>query len=202
MSKKEVQKDEVTAEALQKILHEQESKILTLVQETERVKRNSRIMLASFIIVVLIVAGVVSAAVFWKPTPTLTWHEVSRFSGAFKEFETNDTDVFRVSSDRWRIYWYVNSDFNSSANAPPEDVEFRLFLEDRSMPPLYTLREGHNFFEELAWLKLTDFSGSKGQGVDWFYERNAIEYITGPGEFRFHLLGASLKWEIVVEAYY
>jgi hypothetical protein len=137
---------------------------------------------------VFIVIGVISATVFWKPT--LTWHEVATFSGTFQEFESNNTDSFYISSDRWRIRWAATSNYNISADAPPENVEFRLFL------PI----ESH--YVEVAWLKLADFGGSKAQGVEWFYERDGIKYITGSGEFHLRVLGASLKWEIVVEAYY
>ena len=200
MSKKQVEnKKEVTVETLQKILDEQDSKILTLSRETERVKRNSRIMLISCIIMVFIVVGVISATVFWKPTST--WHEVARFSGTFQEFDSENTDRFYISSDRWRIYWIVKSDYNSSADAPPEDVEFRLFIYSKSNPdPSETHWDG--FYVTVAWLKLADFGGSIGQGYEWFYRKDGTEYIIGSGEFYLRLLGASLEWEIIVEAYY
>jgi len=61
MSEKQVENKEVTVETLQKVIDEQNSRILTLSRETERVKRNSRIMLISCVIMVFIVGGFVSA---------------------------------------------------------------------------------------------------------------------------------------------
>lgn len=201
MSKKQIDDEkEITVEALKKILDEQDSKILDLSRETERVKRNSRIMLISCVIMVFIVVGVISATVFWKPEKP-SWQEVARFSGTFQEFESQDTDSFYISSERWRICWAVISDYNMSTDAPPEDVEFRLLLRDESYPQLNT-QPGRYYYATVTWLKLADFSGSIGQGYEWFYERNGIKHITGSGEFYLLLLGASLEWEIIVEAYY
>jgi len=142
MSEKQVENKEVTVETLQKVIDEQNSRILTLSRETERVKRNSRIMLISCVIMVFIVGGFVSATIFWKPRKP-TWQEVARFSGTFQEFESKDTDSFYISSDRWRICWGVVSDYNMSTDAPPEDVEFRLFLRDESYPQLNTQLGGY-----------------------------------------------------------
>jgi hypothetical protein len=200
MSKKQVEnKKEVTVEALQKILDEQDSKIMTLSRETEKVKRNSRIMLISCIIMVFIVIGVISATVFWKPTST--WHEVARFSGTFHEFDSEDLDRFYISSDRWRIYWMVESYYNDSTDAPYEDVEFRLFLHSESNPDPSVPRWS-GFYVTVAWLKLADFGGFIGQSHEWVYIKDGTEYIIGSGEFYLRLRGASLEWEIIVEAYY
>jgi hypothetical protein len=201
MSKKQIDdKEEITVEALQKILDEQDSKIMALSRETERAKRNSRIMLISCVIMVFIVVGVISAIVFWKPGKP-SWQEVARFSGTFQEFESQDTDRFYISSDRWRICWGVVSDYNMSTDAPPEDVEFLLLLRDESYPQLNTPPGGY-YYATVTWLKLADFSGSIEQGTERFYVRNGIKHITGSGEFYLRLLGASLDWEIIVEAYY
>jgi hypothetical protein len=201
MSKKQIDdKKEITVAALKKILDEQDSKIMALSRETERVKRNSRIMLISCVIMVFIVVGVVFATVFWKPVKP-SWEEVARFSGTFQEFESKDTDSFYISSDRWRICWVVISDYNMSTDAPPEDVEFRLFLRGDFYHD-FKATPHSDLYGTVAWLKLADFGGSIGQGYEWFYERHGVKYITGSGEFHLLLLGASLEWEIIVEAYY
>lgn len=114
-----------------------------------------------------------------------TWHEVTKFSGSFREFDTEDTDSFHISGDHWRLNWIVETD-----TPPPDDVEFRLFLSST------------RYYPSLVWLKAADFGGSVGENMQWWGYRDGTEYLTGSGWFSFRLVGARLDWEITVEAYY
>jgi len=112
-----------------------------------------------------------------------TWHEVAEFSGIFRELDDEDTDSFYISCDHWRIDWNVYSD-----DPPSEDVEFRLFVLGSS-------------YSDCVWLTLADFPWSKGQEI-WLCAKWGTEYVIGSGEFRLRIVGASLEWDIDVEAYY
>ncbi len=125
-----------------------------------------------------------------RPRPA-TWHEVTGFSGTFQEFDIEDTDIFYIPSDHWRLHWTV-----TTGTPPPDDVEFRLFIELNSTHGRY--------YPSLVWLKSADFQASQhpDDGQDWWGYRDGTEYVTGSGWSSFRLRGARLDWEITVEAYY
>ena len=114
-----------------------------------------------------------------------TWHEVTRLSGTFQEFDSKDTTSFYIPSDHWRLHWTVDAGLDPL----PEDVEFRLFLYST------------HYYPSLVWLTFADFQGSVAENL-WYGQEDGTESITGSGWFSFRVRGARLDWDIIVEAYY
>jgi len=121
-----------------------------------------------------------------------TWKEVATLSGTLQERETEVTDSFSIQSNHWRLRWRVECD-----DPPSDDVEF-LFLVRYSEYEPWTI--GQTFTSRRVTLE--DFRAPKALGFEWLTSDRGTEYITGSGEFRVWLVGCSLEWEIIIEAYY
>lgn len=147
------------------------------VEEFERVKRDSKIMMICSIIMVLIVFAVVFLPVISKPS----WHQVVSFSSSSENWEEGyldvSTDSFNVQYDHWRIKWQAST----PDLKPSEDAYFEFYVH----------KEGEFGVFDVELVNFTDAGFKRG-----------IEYVTGSGNFYFEIgYGNVDYWLIVIDTF-
>lgn len=185
-----IEKEEVvTVETLEAIIDEQKDKLSSLTDKVQSyweditsLRRNFKVMLASFIFVFLIMGGLLAVS-FLQPTgrPAATekaWYEVQAFSGIIDE----TTNVFYVPGENWRIFWGVE----------PYDPEYAVF-------GFYVYPEGET--EDFVCTRaVTPPDFEMGLGEFWT-SRAGFEYLTGTGRFYIEVISSD-PWYIIVESYH
>ena len=164
--------------------NEQEQKIKELTQQVELVKRNSKILMLTSIMMLLIVIGIVTIPIFLKPTPIVpepTWHEIAEFSGGSHE----TTDIFNVQGDHFRLYWIATGQV---AGETP-------------LIHIYVYPEGET--HPLGWRALSILRESDDFSKLYVPIIDGIEYCTSTGRFYIEVRALNISlWGITVEAYY
>ena len=109
------------------------------------------------------------------------WHRVTFFSGAFQEYNSEESDVFHISGDHWRLKWTTDLYKN------PEDAEFHVFVLDYANARPY-------------WHHAVSMTPEDRVGFFWI--DYGLEYFIGPGQKQVKVAGAIVNYTIIIETHY